>query len=105
MRQPFICGKSQQRSNKSCQTSCQPDKELLIIDILQCDLMAARKSLREIIFDVRYAVCVVHIRCALKVMIEASIVEIDRSDDSFYVVRDEDFSMDEARSIEIDIYP
>ena len=66
--------------------------------------MTARKSLREIIFDVRYAVCAVHIRCALKVMIEASVVEVDRSDDGFCVVRDEDFSMDEARSIEIDLY-
>lgn len=100
----FICGKSQQRSNKSCQTACQAYKELLVIDILQCDPVTALQSFCEIVFDVSYAVCAVHIRCALKVVVEAAVVKVDRSDDSFYVVRDEDFSMNEARSVEIDLY-
>ena len=63
---------------------------------LQCTL--------EIILYITYYLILIHEGCALKMMVQASEIQVDASHSCFFIIADKDLGMGKARLVFVDLH-
>ena len=70
---------------------------------LLSDAFTFSHGLNAIIVNITNSINFIHISCTFKMVIQTTIVKVNRSDYCFTVIADKDFSMDKSWCVEIDL--